>query len=104
MMSMRRATLRGGAHRTDSLGVTMMGKEIRRLSYKPLNFHDGDDLAALDEAVTTSSPRAAAIVATALLEDALRWCLCGFLIPAAADQAELPDADQAEVFENENAP
>lgn len=80
-----------------------MGKKIRRLS-RPLNFYDGDDFAALDEAATTRSPRAAAIVATALVEDALRWCLCGFLIPADADQAELPAVDQAELFDNENGP
>src|SRR5205823_1682 len=33
-----------------------------------------------------------------------RWCLCGFLIPAGAEQAELPAADHAAVFDNHNAP
>ncbi len=78
-----------------------MANKIRRLS-RPLDFVDGDDLAALDEAAN-GSPRAAAIVTTALVEDALRWCLCGFLTPD-ADRAELPALDHADVFDNEIAP
>lgn len=72
-----------------------MASKIRRLS-RPLNFDDGDDLNALDEA-ESGSPRAAAIVGTALVEDALRWCLCGFLTPD-EDRGELPALDHNEVF------
>ena len=50
------------------------------------------------------SPRTAAVVATGLVEGALRWCLCGFLIPAGAEQTELPAEDQVAVFDNETAP
>ncbi|MGO8867024.1 MAG: hypothetical protein ACLQME_11030 [Alphaproteobacteria bacterium] len=60
---------------------------------RPLDFDLGDNLAALDE-VANGSPRAAAIAATALVEDALRWCLCGFLIPG-FDEAELFDEPRA---------
>jgi hypothetical protein len=66
--------------------------DIRRLS-RPLDFDQGDDLAALDEAAT-GSPRLAAIVATALVEDALRWCLCGYF----------PTLDEGELFDKEGAP
>jgi hypothetical protein len=71
-----------------------MVKNILRPLSRPLNFDEGDDFAALDEAAT-GSPRAAAIVATALVEDALRWALCGFLIP---------DVDEAALFDGETAP
>lgn len=81
-----------------------MATKIRHLS-RPLDFPAaGDDyIAALNEAAT-GSPRTAAIVAAALVEDALRWCLCSFLIPAGAQQAELPAEEQAAVFDNETAP
>ena len=71
-----------------------MVKNILRRVSRPLNFDKGDDLAALDEAAT-GSPRATAIVATALVEEALRWSLCGFLIP---------DINEADLFDNEVAP
>src|SRR5207253_8171246 len=65
---------------------------------------DGDNFVAAVNEAATGSPRAAAIVATALVEDALRWCLCGFLIPAEAQQAELPAADHDAVFNDQGAP
>jgi hypothetical protein len=68
-------------------------RNIRCLS-RPLDFEAGDDLTALDEAAS-ASPRAAAIIATSVVEDALRWSLCGFLIP---------NLDEAEMFDNEGAP
>jgi hypothetical protein len=67
--------------------------KIRDLS-RPLDLEAGDDLAALDEAAT-ASPRAAAIVASSLVEDALRCCLCGFFTPV---------VDEAEMFDKEGAP
>jgi hypothetical protein len=67
--------------------------KIRDLS-RPLDLEAGDDLAALDEAAT-ASPRAAAIVASSLVEDALRWCLCGFFTPV---------VDEAEMFDSAVAP
>ena len=72
-----------------------MVKNLLRPLSRPLNLQEGDDiLAALKEAAT-SSPRAAAIVATSLVEDALRWCLCGWLIP---------NVNEAQVFDNETSP
>jgi hypothetical protein len=67
--------------------------DIRTLS-RPLDFDQGDDLAALDE-LATGSPRSAAIVATILVEDALRWCLCGFFSRT---------LDEAELFDKQGAP
>ena len=82
----------------------MAKKKIRHLTRPPHFPAAGDDfITALTEAAT-GSPRTAAIVATALVEDALRWCLCGFLIPSGAELAELPAEDQDAVFDSEIAP
>jgi hypothetical protein len=78
----------------------MAKKQLRRLS-RPLD--SADELIASLNEVAAASPRAAAIVASALIEDTLRWCLCGFLIPKDA-QAELSDEDHAAVFDDDNAP
>src|SRR5438477_6077010 len=81
----------------------MATTKIRRLS-RPLDLPGGDDvIKALDLAARVSH-RATVIVATALLEDALRWCICGYLIPAGSDRGELPAEDQAAVFDSEIAP
>ena len=68
-------------------------------------FVPGDDLiTGLNEAAASRSPRTTAIIGAALVEDALRWCLCGFLIPSGAELAELPAEDQDAVFDSEIAP
>jgi hypothetical protein len=71
----------------------MVKNTLRRLS-KPYDLFEDDMRVALNEAVT-SSPRAAAIVISALVEDALRWCLCGRLIP---------HINESDVFDSEAAP
>jgi hypothetical protein len=76
-----------------------MAGKIRDLS-RPLDT-DCDD--PIDD-IAKGPPRATAIVATALLEDALRWCLAGYLIPAGSDRGQLPEEDQSAVFDNEIAP
>ena len=79
-----------------------MATKIRDLS-KPLNIPGGDNLIAPLDEIAQGSPRAAVIVGSALLEDALRWCLCGYLIPRGYRIA-LPAEDQNAVFDNETAP
>jgi hypothetical protein len=76
-------------------------KQLRYLS-GPLDSAD-ELIASLNDAAA-ASPRAAAIVASALIEDTLRWCLCGFLIPKDTQIAELPNDDHAAVFDGESAP
>jgi hypothetical protein len=80
----------------------IIATKIRALS-RPLDIPGGDDLTAPLDEIAQGPPRATVIVGTALLEDALRWCLCGYLIPRGYRMA-LPEADQNAVFDNEAAP
>jgi hypothetical protein len=79
-----------------------MATKIRDLS-RPLDIPGGDDLVATIDEISQGPPRAAVIVGTVLLEDALRWCLCGYLIPRGYRIA-LPREEQNSVFDNEAAP
>jgi len=77
-----------------------MARNIRKVS-RPLDI--GENLTATFEEISEGSPRVVVVVATALLEDALRWCICGYLIPRGY-RVTLPAEDQTHVFDSEIAP
>jgi hypothetical protein len=75
---------------------TMSKRTIRNLSHR--FDHQSDDLLAVLKEIRDHPPRAAAIVAAALLEDSLRWSMESYLTDS------LTEGDLHGLFSDETAP